>query len=131
MKPITNGPLEKLRSICLPLPETHGIASAMASRRGLCATRRRSSCVRTITTATSWRSGAPRRMARRRRLSRLILNASLCRRSWGIAARLGVRLDVPPIDSNQFADLVTDAYRAVAPKRLVAASRRGRVESPF
>ena len=33
---------------------------------------------------------------------------------------LGVRLDVPPIDWNQIADLVTDAYRAVAPKRLVA-----------
>ena len=33
---------------------------------------------------------------------------------------LGVRLDVPDIDWNQIADLVTDAYREVAPKKLVA-----------
>src|SRR5919106_6430882 len=32
---------------------------------------------------------------------------------------LGVRLDVLPIDSAQLADLVTEAYRAVAPQRLV------------
>jgi hypothetical protein len=33
---------------------------------------------------------------------------------------LGVYLDVPGIDWDQIADLVTDAYRVVAPKRLVA-----------
>jgi hypothetical protein len=33
---------------------------------------------------------------------------------------LGVRLDVLPIDWDQIADLVTEAYRVVAPKRLVA-----------
>lgn len=32
---------------------------------------------------------------------------------------LGVRLDVLPIDWDQIADLVTEAYRVVAPKRLV------------
>lgn len=32
---------------------------------------------------------------------------------------LGVRLDVP-VDWDQIADLVTDAYRAVAPRKLVA-----------
>lgn len=33
---------------------------------------------------------------------------------------LGVRLDVPAIDWNRIADLVADAYREVAPKKLVA-----------
>ena len=33
---------------------------------------------------------------------------------------LGVYLDVPGIDWDQIADLVTDAYRVVAPKRLMA-----------
>lgn len=32
---------------------------------------------------------------------------------------LGVRLDVPGTDWNQIADIVTDAYRVVAPKKLV------------
>jgi hypothetical protein len=32
---------------------------------------------------------------------------------------LGVRLDVP-VDWDQIADLVTDAYRVVAPRKLVA-----------
>ena len=33
---------------------------------------------------------------------------------------LGVRLDVPGIDRDEVAELVTDAYRQVAPRRLVA-----------
>lgn len=33
---------------------------------------------------------------------------------------LGVRLDVPGIDWDQIADLITDAWRTVAPKRLLA-----------
>ena len=33
---------------------------------------------------------------------------------------LGVRLDVPAVDWDEIADLVVDAYRQVAPKRLVA-----------
>lgn len=33
---------------------------------------------------------------------------------------LGVRLDVPGVDWDQIADLVTDAWRTVAPKRLLA-----------
>ena len=33
---------------------------------------------------------------------------------------LGVRLDVPGVDWDEIAELVTDAYRQVAPKRLVA-----------
>lgn len=33
---------------------------------------------------------------------------------------LGVYLDVPGVDWDQIADMVTDAYRVVAPKRLVA-----------
>lgn len=33
---------------------------------------------------------------------------------------LGVRLDVPGVDWDQIADIVTDAYRVVAPKKLVA-----------
>ena len=33
---------------------------------------------------------------------------------------LGVYLDVPGVDWDQIADLVTDAYRVVAPKKLVA-----------
>lgn len=33
---------------------------------------------------------------------------------------IGVRLDVPGIDWDQIADLVTDAWRTVAPKRLLA-----------
>jgi hypothetical protein len=33
---------------------------------------------------------------------------------------LGVRLDVVPVDWDQIADLVTDAYRVVAPRTLVA-----------
>lgn len=33
---------------------------------------------------------------------------------------LGVYLDVPGVDWDQIADLVVDAYRVVAPKRLVA-----------
>jgi hypothetical protein len=33
---------------------------------------------------------------------------------------LGVYLDVPGVDWDQIADLVTDAYRMVAPKKLVA-----------
>lgn len=34
---------------------------------------------------------------------------------------LGVRLDVPDVDWDELAELVADAYRTVAPKRLVAA----------
>ena len=33
---------------------------------------------------------------------------------------LGVRLDVPGADWDQIADIVTDAYRVVAPQKLVA-----------
>jgi hypothetical protein len=33
---------------------------------------------------------------------------------------LGVRLDVPDVDWDEVAELVTDAYRQVAPKKLVA-----------
>ena len=33
---------------------------------------------------------------------------------------LGVRLDVVPVDWDQIADLVADAYRVVAPKKLAA-----------
>ena len=38
---------------------------------------------------------------------------------------LGVRLDVTPIDWDQIGDLVTAAYRVVAPKRLVAELEQG------
>lgn len=38
----------------------------------------------------------------------------------GYRGWLGVRLDVPGIDWDQIADLVTDAYRVVAPKKLAA-----------
>jgi hypothetical protein len=38
----------------------------------------------------------------------------------GTRGWLGVRLDVLPIDWDEIADLVADAYRTVAPKRLVA-----------
>ena len=34
---------------------------------------------------------------------------------------VGVRLDVPDVDWDELAELVADAYRTVAPKRLVAA----------
>jgi hypothetical protein len=37
----------------------------------------------------------------------------------GVRGWLGVRLDVP-VDWDEIQELVTDAYRAVAPKRLVA-----------
>lgn len=37
----------------------------------------------------------------------------------GHSGWLGVRLDVPGTDWNQIADIVTDAYRVVAPKKLV------------
>lgn len=33
---------------------------------------------------------------------------------------LGIRLDVPDVDWDELAELVVEAYRAVAPKRLVA-----------
>lgn len=33
---------------------------------------------------------------------------------------IGVRLDVPDLDWTEIAEIVTDAYRTVAPKRLVA-----------
>ena len=38
----------------------------------------------------------------------------------GTRGWLGVRLDVLPIDWDEITDLVADAYRTVAPKRLVA-----------
>jgi hypothetical protein len=38
----------------------------------------------------------------------------------GTRGWLGVRLDVPPVDWDLIADLVVDAYRAVAPKKLLA-----------
>lgn len=38
----------------------------------------------------------------------------------GLRGWLGVRLDVPDIDWDQIADLVSDAYRLVAPRRLLA-----------
>src|SRR5262245_48625836 len=38
----------------------------------------------------------------------------------GTRGWLGVRLDVPPLDWGQIADLVADAYRTVAPRRVVA-----------
>ena len=38
----------------------------------------------------------------------------------GTRGWLGVRLDVLPIDWDQIADLVADAYRTVAPRGLVA-----------
>jgi len=37
----------------------------------------------------------------------------------GTRGWLGVRLDVPGVDWDQIADLVVDAYRTVAPKKLV------------
>jgi hypothetical protein len=38
----------------------------------------------------------------------------------GVRGWVGVRLDVPDVDWAEIADLVADAYRQVAPKRLVA-----------
>ena len=37
-----------------------------------------------------------------------------------VSGWVGVRLDVPDVDWAEIADLVQDAYRQVAPKRLVA-----------
>ena len=38
----------------------------------------------------------------------------------GVRGWLGVYLDVPGVDWDEIAEIVVDAYRAVAPKRLVA-----------
>jgi len=43
----------------------------------------------------------------------------------GTRGWLGVRLDVPGVDWDQIADLVVEAYRAVAPRKLVAALEAG------
>ena len=43
----------------------------------------------------------------------------------GTRGWLGVRLDVPGVDWDQIADLVIEAYRAVAPRKLAAVAGRG------
>jgi len=81
--------LERLRAICLALPETSERPSHGA----------------TTTTATAAsRSGAPRRPA--------------TRSSSSAPIRLGVRLD-RGIDWQELAGIVEDAFCAIAPKRLV------------
>jgi hypothetical protein len=41
----------------------------------------------------------------------------------GVRGWLGVRLDVPGVDWDQIADLVTEAYRTVAPRKLATLAR--------
>jgi hypothetical protein len=43
-----------------------------------------------------------------------------CRPTSGRAGWLGVRLDVRGVDWAELGELVTEAYRSVAPRRLVA-----------
>ena len=114
---MTTDPLEALRRLCLALPETterrsHGEPTWFV--RG----RRPSSPTPTTTTTTGWSSGAPPSG----RAGGLVASAPerffrppyVGHRGW-----LGVYLDVPQ-DWEEVAELVADAYRTVAPRRLVA-----------
>ncbi|HEX3531661.1 MAG TPA: MmcQ/YjbR family DNA-binding protein [Thermoanaerobaculia bacterium] len=116
---MTNDPLEKLRRLCLALPEaterlSHGEPTWFVrdKKTFVMYANHHHDDVLAFWCAAS--DGA-QEMLVGSDPERFFVPPYVGHRGW-----LGVRLDVPPIDWDQIADLVTDAYRAVAPKRLVA-----------
>jgi hypothetical protein len=119
MKPMTNDPLEKLRSLCLALPEaterlSHGEPTWFVrdKKTFVMYANHHHDDVLAFWCAAS--DGAQETLVASDP-ERFFVPPYVGHRGW-----LGVRLDVLPIDWDQIADLVADAYRAVAPKRLVA-----------
>lgn len=115
----TEDPLEKLRSLCLALPETterlsHGEPTWFVRDKKtfvMYANHHHDDvlafwCAAPDGAQEALISANPERFFR---------PPYVGHRGW-----LGVRLDVTPVDWDEIADLVTAAYRVVAPKRLVA-----------
>ena len=75
----------------------------------------------TTITTTVWASGARRRRARSTSSWRPIRSGSSCRPTSGGRGWVGVRLDVGDVDWDEIGELVEDAYRTIATKRLIAA----------
>lgn len=112
-------PLEKLRRLCLALPETterlsHGEPTWFVRGKKTFAMyadhhhndRLSFWCAAPDGAQEALVGSAPERFFR---------PPYVGHRGW-----LGVYLDVPGVDWDQIADLVTEAYRVVAPKRLVS-----------
>ena len=116
-------PLEKLRKLCLALPETterlsHGEPTWFVRDKKTFVTyanhhhddRLAFWCAAPDGAQAALVAAAP---------ERFFIPPYVGYRGW-----IGVRLDVP-VDWDEIADLVTDAYRVVAPKRLVAELEKG------
>lgn len=115
---MTTTPLERLRAICLALPETserisHGEPSWFVREKKLFVTyadrhhddRVAFWCAAPVGVQDMLVESAP---------ERFFVPPYVGHRGW-----IGVRLDVPT-DWDEVADIVIDAYRMVAPKRLLA-----------
>jgi len=116
--PVAHDPLEKLRELCLSFPETterlsHGEPTWLVQGK------------KTFVMYSNhhhddrlgfWCAAPPgaQEVLVGADPERFFIPPYVGHRGW-----LGVRLDVP-VDWDQVADLVEDAYRMVAPKRLVA-----------
>ena len=116
---MSEDPLERLRELCLALPETterlsHGEPTWFIQGKKTFVTyanhhhddRLAFWCAAPDGAQEILVSSAPERFFR---------PPYVGQRGW-----LGVRLDVEGVDWEQIADLVTDAWRTVAPKRLLA-----------
>ncbi len=115
---MTSDPLEKLRALCLALPETterlsHGEPTWFVEGKKVFVT---SSNHHHDDRVAFWCACTPevQEMFVARDPERFFVPPYVGVRGW-----LGVRLDVPQ-DWDEIADLVADAYRLVAPKRLLA-----------
>ena len=116
---MTTDPLQRLRSICLALPETterlsHGEPTFFVRDRKVFVTyadhhhddRLGFWCAAPAGAQQAFVESDP---------ERFFVPPYVGHRGW-----LGVRLDVEGVDWDEIAELVEDAYRVVAPKRLVA-----------
>ena len=112
-------PLEKLRELCLALPETterlsHGEPTWFIRDKKTFVTYANHHHDDRLAFWCAAPDGAQETLVATDP-DRFFVPPYVGHRGW-----LGVRLDVLPIDWDQIADLVVDAYRVVAPKKLLA-----------
>lgn len=112
-----NDPLPRLRELCLALPEvtekiSHGEPTWFVRKVFVMYADRHHDDVLAF-----WCAAAPgvQEAMIAERPERFFRPAYVGHRGW-----LGVRLDVPDVDWDEIAEIVTDAYREIAPKKLVA-----------
>lgn len=120
-------PLQRLRSICLALPETterlsHGEPTFFVRYRKVFVTYADHHHDDRLGFWCSAPAGAQQALVESDP-ERFFVPPYVGHRGW-----IGVRLDVEGVDWDEIAELVEDAYRMVAPQRLVAdlAARRTR-----